>query len=86
MIPIKSVILYNIIRNIKLYRWIIFAATNNLFKFAALIRQFMATKEEVEHFLNTMSQKIKVFGIIFRNDRTKNQDTLLELEILPKYR
>lgn len=45
-----------------------------------------ATKGEVEEFLNQMNQKIKVFGIVFRNDRTKNQNTLLELEILPKYR
>ena len=46
----------------------------------------MIRKEEVESFLNHFHQKIKVFGIIFRDDRGKNMNTLLELEISPKYR
>ena len=46
----------------------------------------MATKEEVEYFLSQFNQKVKVFGIVFRDDRGKNMQTLLELEITPKYR
>lgn len=46
----------------------------------------MTTKEEVELFLSEFIQKVKVFGIIFRDDRGKNMQTLLELEITPKYR
>lgn len=46
----------------------------------------MATKEEVEYFLSQFKQKVKVFGLVFRDDRGKNMQTLLELEITPKYR
>jgi hypothetical protein len=43
----------------------------------------MATKEEVQSFLNQMKEKIKVFGIIYRDDRGKNAQTLVDLEITP---
>lgn len=46
----------------------------------------MVTKEEVELFLSRFIQKVEVFGIVFRDDRGKNMQTLLELEITPKYR
>lgn len=46
----------------------------------------MATKKEVECFLSQFNQKVKVFGLVFRDDRGKNIQTLLELEITPKYR
>lgn len=46
----------------------------------------MITKETVEEFLSRFNQKVKVFGIIFRDDRGKNQQTLLDLEITPKSR
>ncbi len=46
----------------------------------------MVTREEVERFLSRFVQKVKVFGIVFRDDRDKNMQTLLELEITPKYR
>ncbi len=46
----------------------------------------MATKEEVQRFLNQMREKIKVFGIIYRDDRGKNAQTLIDLEITPKKR
>ena len=39
----------------------------------------MATKEEVQSFLNQMKEKIKVFGIIYRDDRGKNAQTLVDL-------
>ena len=45
-----------------------------------------ATKEDVQRFLNQMKEKIKVFGIIYRDDRGKNVQTLSDLEITPKYR
>lgn len=46
----------------------------------------MATKEQVEKFLKTLKEKIKVFDIIFRDDRGKNLQTLATLEIAPTYR
>ena len=45
-----------------------------------------ATKEDVQRFLNQMKEKIKVFGIMYRDDRGKNAQTLIDLEITPKYR
>ena len=38
------------------------------------------TKENVEAFLNQFHQKLKVFSIIFRDDRGKNAQTLADLE------
>lgn len=32
----------------------------------------MATKEQVEFFLKRLKEKIKVFDIVFRDDRGKN--------------
>lgn len=46
----------------------------------------MATIEEVEAFLSHFHEKMKVFRIIFRDDRGKNTQALAELEITPKYR
>lgn len=46
----------------------------------------MINKEDVERFLLRFNQKAKIFGLIFRDDRGKNMQTLLELEITPKYR
>lgn len=46
----------------------------------------MATREEVETFLCRFYQKVKVFGIVFRDDRGKNAATLAELDITPRYR
>ena len=46
----------------------------------------MITHEDVEKFLNDLNIKISVFGIIFRDDRGKNLQTLLDLEITPKTR
>lgn len=46
----------------------------------------MASKQEVEIFLKELHVKIKVFGIIFFDDRGKNLQTLLDLEITPTYR
>ena len=43
----------------------------------------MVTKEEVEAFLKQFHQKLKVFNIIFRDDRGKNAQTLADLEITP---
>lgn len=46
----------------------------------------MITKEDVEKFLEDFSLKVKIFGIRFRDDRSKNHNALLELEITPKER
>ena len=46
----------------------------------------MITKEQVESFLEELHTKIKIFGILFRDDRDKNRKTLQELEIVPSYR
>jgi hypothetical protein len=43
----------------------------------------MATKQEVEHFLSDFKTKMKIFQIIFRDDRGKNAQALLDLEISP---
>lgn len=44
------------------------------------------SKTEVEKFLLKLNQKIKIFDIVFRDDRGKNFQTLIDLEITPKYR
>jgi ribosomal protein S9 len=46
----------------------------------------MITKEQVESFLEELHTKMKIFGILFRDDREKNRKTLQELEIVPSYR
>lgn len=44
------------------------------------------TKQDVERFLANFHTKMKVFGIVFRDDREKNIQTLADLEIIGKYR
>ncbi|MBQ0077230.1 MAG: toxin [Bacteroidales bacterium] len=46
----------------------------------------MVTKEQVEAFLFELHTKMKILEILFRDDRTKNQEALQELEIIPSYR
>lgn len=46
----------------------------------------MATKEQVEMFLAQFREKVKIYDIIFRDDRGKNMQTLADLDITPKYR
>ena len=41
----------------------------------------MVTIEEVKTFLEQFNIKAQVFGILFRDDRPKNRETLLQLEI-----
>lgn len=43
----------------------------------------MAAKHEVEHFLSDFKTKTKIFQIIFCDDRGKNAQALLDLEISP---
>ena len=45
------------------------------------LANLMATKEQVEAFLKRLKEKIKVFDIVFRDDRGKNLQTLATLEI-----
>lgn len=46
----------------------------------------MVTKGEVQSFLDLFHTKMQVFGIIYRDDRGKNQKALEELEIVPAHR
>lgn len=46
----------------------------------------MISKEDIERFLDQFNAKMKVFGIIYRDDRGKNTQTLEELEIIPMHR
>lgn len=46
----------------------------------------MIDKDEVQRFLNQFHSKMKVFGILYRDDRGKNRQTLEALEIVPMYR
>lgn len=46
----------------------------------------MVTRENVQGFLDQFQAKLKIFGIIYRDDRGKNQKALEELEIVPSYR
>mgnify|MGYP003478267506 CR=1 FL=1 len=39
------------------------------------------TRDEVQSFLEQFHLKVRVFGILFRDDRGKNQKTLEELDI-----
>jgi len=41
----------------------------------------MASKREVERFLNELKVKIEIFSILFFDDRGKNAQTLHDLEI-----
>ena len=46
----------------------------------------MVTIEEVNAFLIQFNVKAQIFGIRFRDDRGKNRETLLQLEITPVQR
>lgn len=46
----------------------------------------MALKSEVEQYLVELKVKINIFGILFHDDRGKNQQTLHDLEISPNKR
>lgn len=46
----------------------------------------MVTIEEVKAFLELFNIKAQVFGIRYRNDRGKNRETLLQLDISPMQR
>lgn len=46
----------------------------------------MITKEEVQKFLDQFNIKAQVFGIRFRDDRGKNRETLMLLDISPMQR
>ena len=44
------------------------------------------TKDDVQSFLEQFHGKMKIFGIIYRDDRGKNKKALEELEIVPSVR
>lgn len=43
----------------------------------------MASKQEVEKYLKELKVKMEIFGILFLDDRGKNQQALHDLEISP---
>lgn len=43
----------------------------------------MNKEDEVSLFLKRFKDKAKIFGIVFRDDRGKNTQALLDLEITP---
>lgn len=46
----------------------------------------MASKQEVEKYLKQLKVKMEIFGILFLDDRGKNQQALHDLEISPARR
>ena len=46
----------------------------------------VVTKEEIQYFLDQFHAKMKIFDIMYRDDRGKNNRALEELEIVPSYR
>ncbi len=46
----------------------------------------MNKKQEVEKYLKELKQKIEIFGILIWDNRDKNRQALLDLEITPKQR
>lgn len=46
----------------------------------------IATIAEIEKFLHDFKQKVEVYDIIFRDDRGKNLETLVALDIVPNQR
>ena len=43
----------------------------------------MSTKEEVGIFLRNFKEKMKIWNVLFRDDRGKNAQTLADLELRP---
>lgn len=46
----------------------------------------MATSQEIQSFLHDFKAKLGIWGVIFRDDRGKNAQCLLELDITPLLR
>jgi hypothetical protein len=46
----------------------------------------MATYKEVDSYLKDFKQKMRIWDIVFRDDRGKNFQTLIDLEITPNSR
>ena len=46
----------------------------------------MVSPHEIEYFLSGFKSKIEIWGILFRDDRGKNAQALLDLEISSDYR
>jgi len=43
----------------------------------------MVTEQEVDRFLNDFKNKMKIWDILFRDDRGKNTQSLVDLELRP---
>ncbi|MBA7548110.1 hypothetical protein ES705_40556 [subsurface metagenome] len=44
------------------------------------------TKDDVNSFLNEFKEKLEFWGVLYRDDRGKNIQSLLDLEIVPGFR
>ena len=60
--------------------------SNTFITFAQKKYNIMISKEEVQHFLDQFNTKMKVFGIIYREDRGKNRRTLGAVDIVRRDR
>lgn len=57
-----------------------------LFLHGETIISNMATSEEVHLFLQDFKVKLGIWGVVFRDDRGKNLQSLLDLDITPVFR
>lgn len=46
----------------------------------------MSSKEKISQFLSEFKVKLDIWGVLFRDDRSKNSQTLLDIEIKPSER
>ena len=46
----------------------------------------MSTVDEIKSFLQNFKAKLGIWGVVFRDDRGKNTQALLDLDITPVYR
>ena len=49
-------------------------------------QKFMSNDDEVDEFLNEFKMKMKIWDVLFRDDRGKNAQASVDLEISPKVR
>ncbi len=68
-----------------IFNYIVAISKNTLYLYADL-DLLMASKQEVEKYLKELKTKMEIFGILFLDDRGKNQQTLHDLEISPAIR
>lgn len=68
-----------------IFNYVVAISKTTLYLYADL-DLLMASKQEVEKYLKELKTKMEIFGILFLDDRGKNQQTLHDLEISPAIR